>query len=319
MTEGAALRRPGLRPFDYLFLLRPPSLVPLWTFQLAGAWSASRELATAFPPFGAPPRVLLGLLSMTLLLSGGFVLNQILDRDSDRANRKLFYIADGIVSLRAAWIELSLLWAAALLCAAWLPPGFRWVLAGSLVLNVTYSVPPVRAKARTPLDLTWNALGFGLAAFAAGWTCAGTTVPGWYGPGLSYAFAVAGVIASTTIPDIAGDAAAGCRTTGVVLGARRTSALVLGLMVAAAALGWMYDDVLGLFGPLLSLPLLLKAHRSGTRGDRVTADQVSVAVFALIAGARVPLLILLLVVVYFGTRAYYRARFGMSFPGRGTP
>ncbi|MFH1502912.1 MAG: UbiA family prenyltransferase [Candidatus Eisenbacteria bacterium] len=319
MRSSSGQARSRLRPLDYVFLARPPSLVPLWVFQFAGAWAAARAHGTPFPPFGAPPAVLLGALSMTLLLSGCFVLNQIFDVESDRANRKLFYLADGLISMRAAWLELGVLWAAAAATALFLPASFRWVLVVSFILSVTYSAPPVRAKARTPLDLLWNGLGFGLAGYAAGWTSASALAPGWWWAGVSYGLSVAGVIASTTIPDIQGDMAAGLRTTGAVLGARRTSALTMALLLAGAAVGWLSRDVLGLFGPLLALPLMIRAHRSLTRPDRVMADQVAVAVFAVIAGVRVPLLLLLLGAVYFGTRAYYRARFGMAFPGRGTP
>ncbi len=38
-----------------------------------------------------------------------------------------------------------------------------------------------------------------------------------------------------------------------------------------------------------------------------------------IASIRAPYLLLLLALVYFGSRAYYRARFGLSYPGAGTP
>lgn len=319
MTEGAVAGRPGLRPLDLVFLLRPTALVPLWIFQLAGSWEASRALGIPFSPFGAPPRVVLGLVSMTLALGGGYVLNQLFDRESDRANKKLFLMADGIVPVRTARAELAVVWSAAAACSIWLPAAFQWTLAASLLLNVTYSAPPILAKVRTPLDLVWNGLGFGLVAYAAGWSCVGRFEPGWYGPGLSYSLAVAGVIASTTILDIEGDEAAGYRTAGVVLGASGTSAVALALMVAAATVGWFSRSIMGLFGPLLSLPLMLRAHRSGHRSDRIAANQIAVAVFALIAGARVPLLLVLMAVVYLGARAYYRARFGIAFPGRGTP
>ncbi len=318
MTEDARAR-PVLRPLDFVFLLRPTSLVPLWIFQLAGAWEGARALGVPFPALGAPPTVLLGLASMTLLLAGGYVLNQIFDRESDRANRKLFFLADGIISARAAWLELGVLWVVAGLLSFWLPPAFRWALLANLLLNVTYSAPPARFKARPFVDLAWNGLGFGMTAFAAGWSCMGPLGPGWYLPGLAYTLAIAGVIASTTIPDISGDSVEGYRTTGVVLGERRTSLLAMVLLAAAAGVGWFADSVLGFFGPLLSLPLMIRAHATRRRGDRITADQVSVAVFALMAGARVPLLLALLALVYFGSRAYYRARFDIAFPGRGTP
>ena len=61
---------------------------------------------------------------MTALLAGGFILNQIRDADADRLNEKCFLIPRGIVSLRAAWIELAVLWAAAvaLAVAGWIHP-----------------------------------------------------------------------------------------------------------------------------------------------------------------------------------------------------
>ncbi|MBD3349765.1 MAG: hypothetical protein GF400_11305 [Candidatus Eisenbacteria bacterium] len=319
MTGDSKPMRPGMRPLDFVFLLRPPSLLPLWIFQLAAARSAAAFFGKRFPAFLVPSAVMRGLLAMTLVLAGGFILNQIVDRESDRANRKLFFLADGIISLRAAWVELWLLWVAGALVSLTLPAAFRLVLLVSLALNATYSAPPLRAKARAPLDLVWNGLGFGFAACAAGWTSVGPLRGPWAGPALAYALAVAGVIASTTIPDIEGDLRAGLRTTGVALGARRTSLLALALLVAGAAVGWASNDLLGFYGPLLSLPLLLRAHATQSRPHRVMANQVAVGLFALVAGVRAPLLLALLAIVYFGTRAYYRARFGMSFPGRGTP
>ncbi len=319
MTAGAARAHRFSRPLDFIFLARPTSLVPLWIFQMAGAWEATRALGRPLPAFGASPPVLLGLLSMTLLLAGGYVLNQIFDLESDRANRKLFLLADGFISLRAAWAELSALWGLAAACSLWLPGQFRLALVASLVLNVTYSTPPARIKARPFVDLLWNGLGFGATAFAAGWSCVAPLGPAWLLPGLSYTLAIGGVIASTTILDMDGDAEQGYRTTGVVLGARRTSLLAVGLLVAASAVGWLASNVLGLFAPLLSLPLMVRAHMTGRRPDRIAANQVSVAVFALMAGVRTPLLLLLLAAAYFGSRAYYSRRFNIAYPGRGTP
>ena len=44
-----------------------------------------------------------------------------------------------------------------------------------------------------------------------------------------------------------------------------------------------------------------------------------VAAFAVVVSVNVPYMALLLAVVYFGSRAYYRRRFGLSYPGAGTP
>ncbi len=307
----------SLRALDYVFLGRPTSLLPLWTFLLAGARAAAlsggSDLHVLFPP----PRVLIALVSMTAILAGGFILNQIRDADADRLNRKCFLIPEGHVSPRAAWIEFAVLWALALALAALLPGRFLWVLLGSAVLAITYSVPPVKAKARFPLDLVWNALGFGLFATAAGWTAVAAPAAGTFLLGSCYGLAVAGVIASTTIPDIPGDAKLSTRTTGVVLGERATSVLAIVLLTAAAVVGAWARDSLGFFAPLLSLPLLVRAHGTLERSDRIAANQVAVAVFAVIVGIRLPYLIVLFALVYLGSRAYYRARFGLTYPETG--
>jgi 4-hydroxybenzoate polyprenyltransferase len=307
----------ALRAFDFVFLTRPTSLLPLWTFLLAGARAGSAGERSSLPVLFPPAEVAIALASMTGILAGGFIINQIRDAEADRLNRKCFLIPEGVVSIRAAWVVFAVLWAAAFALSLLLPGRFLWVVLGSAALSVTYSAPPVRAKARFPLDLVWNALGFGLLGTAAGWVA----VAGPSGPmlllGASYGLATAGVIASTTIPDIPGDARLSVRTTGVVIGEAATSALAIALVAAAAVAGWIARDALGLFGPLLSLPLLVRAHATRKRGDRIAANQVAVAVFALIVGARLPYLLVLFALVYLGSRLYYAARFGLTYPETG--
>ena len=306
-----------LRALDYVFLTRPTSLLPLWTFLLAGAGAASAAGGSRLPILIPPPNVAIALVSMTGILSGGFIINQVCDADADRLNRKCFLIPDGIVSVRAAWIEFGALWAAAAALAFFLPGRFLLVLLGSALLAVTYSAPPVRAKARFPLDLVWNALGFGVLATAAGWAAVAEPSLAALLLGASYGLATAGVIASTTIPDIPGDAGLSVRTTGVVLGESATSGLAIVLVAAAAVVGGIARDALGFFAPLLSLPLLIRAHGTRERSDRIAANQVAVAVFAVIVGVRLPYLLVLFALVYLGSRFYYRARFGLTYPEAG--
>ena len=319
MTGEVTARRPGLHPFDFVFLLRPSALVPLWIFQLAGVAAAAGASGATLEPPGIPVRAVAGLVASTLVLGGGYILNQVRDIESDRVNRKLFLLPDGIVALSAAWIELAVVWLAAAAVSLFLPASFRWVLAASLFLSVTYSVGPVNAKSRAPLDLLWNGLEFGLVAFVAGWSSMAPVTLEGLRPVLSYLPAVAGCIASTTILDIPGDLAQGARSTGTVLGVRGTSYLALALVTLAAVAGRLISDVVGFYGALLALPLLIKAHRSGRRADRTAANQVGIGVFAILVGVRVPLLLILVAGVYLGSRAYYRARFDLAYPGKGTP
>jgi 4-hydroxybenzoate polyprenyltransferase len=304
----------SLRPFDYVFLTRPTSLLPLWTFLLAGARAAAAAAGKRLPVLLPPRDVGIALLAMTSVLAGGFILNQIRDADADRLNRKCFLIPEGVVSLRAAWIETVALWAIAFALAPALPGRFVWVLLASALLAVTYSAPPVRAKARFPLDLVWNAVGFGFLATAAGWNAVAPPTSVTLLLGACYGLATAGVIASTTIPDIPGDARLSVKTAGVVLGEARTSVLAIALVASAAVLGGVARDSLGFFAPVLSLPLLLRAHVTGARPDRIAANQVAVAVFAVVVGVRLPYLLALFAIVYVGSRLYYRARFGLTYP-----
>lgn len=310
---------PFLRPLDFIFVLRPTVAVGMWVFFFGGAALAARATGTTLPLLIPPADVLIGFVAMSAVLGGGCLLNQIADIETDRLNNKLFFLPRGLISLRAAWTELALVWLLAAALALTLPVHFRLVLLASFFFNVTYSAPPLRAKSLFPWDMVWNGLGFGFVSAAAGWATVAPLTYAIVPVGLVYTLAVAGVTASTTVLDVEGDRSEGLRTTAAVLGSRGASVLTLVLVAAAAVLGALIRDPLGFAGPLLSLPLLVRAHVTGERSHRIMANQVMVALFALVASVWSPVLLLLLALVYFGSRAYYRARFDMTYPGTGTP
>lgn len=313
MADDLTVRSPSLRVFDYLFILRPAVMVPLWVFFIAGTATGLGRRGAALV-LSLPRESIVGLVAMTALLGGGYVLNQIRDIESDRANRKLFFLPSGLISLRAARLELAVVWLVACALSLSLSWQFRLLAAASLFLNVTYSAGPMPGKSRFPLDLLWNGLGFGLVAFLAGAASAGPIPGSAAGLGICFALSVAGVTASTTILDVKGDGLAGLRTTAIVLGEKRTSLLAVGLMSCAVALGLWLRDSVAFFGPLLSLPMLLRAHASGSRRDRIVANQAAVAAFALVVSLRAPVLPILILVTYLASRAYYRARFDLTYP-----
>ena len=319
MAGPEGLKRSVLRVLDFIFILRPTVVVGMWVFFFAGAALAARAGGGSLPLFPPPRALLLGFGAMTAVLGGGCLLNQISDVETDRVNEKLFFLPRGIISMRAAWVELAVVWLLAAVLAAPLSAGFKVVLAASLLLNVTYSAPPVRAKSQCPWDMVWNGLGFGLASAAAGWASVAPLTPAIILLGLTYTLAVAGVTASTTVLDVEGDRALGLRTTAAVLGTSGASTLTLVLVAAAGLMGAVLRDPLGFFGPALSLPLLVRAHVTRDRGHRIAANQLMVAAFVVVASLRAPYLLLLLAIVYFGSRSYYKIRFGFSYPGAGTP
>ncbi len=88
---------------DYVMLSRPMILIPVWLFLLLGAWHGWGQPDVQY--WCIPLALAAALANFTLLLSGVYLQNQIVDRESDRLNRKLFLIAEGIIPLgRAKWI-----------------------------------------------------------------------------------------------------------------------------------------------------------------------------------------------------------------------
>jgi chlorophyll synthase len=305
------------RPVDFVFLLRPTALVPAWLFVARGAALATGEArpVSLLPGTGTT----LALAAVTAVLGGGYVLNQITDIETDSRNDKLFLLPRGVISVRSASVLMATLWAAAVVPTLFLPAGAALAMVAALLLCVTYSAPPVRAKAVPGLDLVWNGLGFGVVSTAAGWYGAGGGASLPFASLAGYALAVAGLIASTTIPDIEGDSAAGLSTTGVVLGRRGAGAIAAALMGAALVLAVLTSDIAGAVAAGTGLVLLLVAQVADSRGARIAASQGTVAAYVIAMGVRSPWLLLLLGAVVLGSRVYYRRRFGIVYPGRGTP
>ena len=121
-------------PLDFFFFLRPVLLPPVWTIALLGTVSTgpSPELSAA--------RWAAFFLHLTALFGGVYTLNQICDIESDRINRKLYFLPGGIISVRAAWIFTVALDVVAL----GLSLMFGWthviLTAAIIALGVAYSV-----------------------------------------------------------------------------------------------------------------------------------------------------------------------------------
>ena len=301
-------------PADYVFLLRPMILVPVWTFFLLGARHGA---AAAGIPVDTG-RCLAGLASFTALLGAIYVVNQIADRAVDRAAGKLFLLSHGIITVRAAWIEAALLVAASFgVAVALLPPLFTGILAASLALGAAYSLEPVRLKRRPALDVLANAVGNGALNTLAGWTALGAPLDGWWTL-LPYPLAVASVHLATTIADIGADAGMGLKTSGVALGAARGLVTAAALMGGAAVAASLARNHVALAASLLSLPFFLIPARSVTSPARsagaLLPAKTATLLFSAVAGYLFPPYLPVLAAVILLPRLYYRRRFGIDYP-----
>jgi 4-hydroxybenzoate polyprenyltransferase len=91
-----------LSMLDYVFVLRPTLLFPVWLMALAGYKYGLAE---------TPPRhsILLAVSLLSLLAGAVYILNQYADHASDRINKKLFLISEGHISPLTALCEAALL------------------------------------------------------------------------------------------------------------------------------------------------------------------------------------------------------------------
>ncbi len=301
-------------PADYLFLLRPMILIPVWTFCLLGAWHGSRTTGTPLDR----TLLLAGIASFTAMVAAAYIINQITDRATDRASGKLFLISHGVIGLPAARAETGILIVSSIAAAALLlPREFVCILLAGGALGAAYSLEPLRLKKRPVLDVLANSLANGVLNTLAGWAAIGAPLEG-LGILAPYPLAVAAVHLSTTLADVEGDRACGLRTSGVVLGRRTGIIISTVLMAGSLAVAAPAGNDPALYASIASLPFFIvtsvsEGKKSFGAGILLPA-KVSTLAYSLAAGFLFPAYIPLLAVVIILTRIYYGKRFGIRYP-----
>jgi 1,4-dihydroxy-2-naphthoate polyprenyltransferase len=292
-----------MRVVDAFFALRPMVLVPAWSFFLLGHAAARHDA-----PFPA-----LRLACFTLVMLGVHLVNQVMDRETDRINDKGYFLQRGIFAPRDYAIGAIAGLAAGLgiASAAHASAGLLGVAAA---LGLAYSVPPLRLAARPGLDLVSNAAGYGVVAPLLGAGAAPDGAPGFSAAFLtSTACAVGAVFIHTTLLDVDGDRRTGKRTIGLVAGPRVGRAL--GAFLALAAAVWAVRTPWPLFGA--SALLAIVATGAAWIPGRISSRTVCVAAtgaYGLAAGIVWPPFLVALFILAVTTRAYYARRFGLRYP-----
>lgn len=296
---------------DYVFLLRPTLLIPVWTFLLLGYYRALEQPTIHFK---AEPEFLLAFVLYSGLMGGVYILNQIVDRETDRANKKLFLISEGYVPLRYAYVEMIGILVIAFLLSLTFSLSFLIFVLLSLGLGIAYSLSPLKLKGRPFLDLLANSLGYGLLSFGVGWLTIRPISGEMFLRSLPYILSVGGVFVNTTIPDIPGDEKAGDRTTGVFLGHKRSLLLSSILVFLALVSALLLRDWVCSGAALVSLPLFLRAAVKGDLRSCFQSIRIGAPVLVIIIGVIFPPFLILLLLAFFSMRAYYRNRFGVLYP-----
>ena len=296
--------------WDSVFLVRPVLMYPVWIFFLAGVWggrvSAGAGDASGFGVFPV-------LASLTLVMASVYILNQIQDRETDRANGKLFLLANGIIPLKHAYLEAGLLGAAGLALGFWVCREAGFLLLGLFIAaGILYNYPPPVWKDRPIAGLIANGLG-GLFIHAIGWN---TSRPGAWIPveSIAYFTACMAVTLNTMLPDMEGDRETGKITFGVRFGVSGTAAASCILETVTVVLAFFLKDrPLFFSSAAVSVFFVLAALRPSV-ASVVRSTKVSVIAFAAAVCVGFPWFAGLALSVFLGTKLYYKHRFHFDYP-----
>ncbi len=295
------------RLFDWLFMLRPTLIFPLWTMLLSG-----HRLVEAPDQIGTFRWTILSV-AMTSLFGLVYLLNQMRDREGDRRNGKSLLISHDLVSRStqiAMGILLGIIAPAALVISGFGHLGL-WMIATFAVAGVLYNYTPI-ALERTPFGgIISGAIG-GWLLFKLGELIAGSAVGILIE--LPYVLAFSAGCVLTSLPDLEGDRETGKRSFAVAFGERNTTILA-GIMIYMSAIlsAWATDWVMIIpatgCSVLITLALFRRKYKLAVAGNKA-------AIFLLATGIALsyPIFLFAMLIYLPIARWYHRHRFGLDYP-----
>ena len=292
---------------DYIFFTRPVLFPPVWTIALLGARSVVYD---PFPWWRWP--VL--FIQLACLFGAVYTLNQIFDVESDRINRKLFFLPERMIALPMAWGFTVFLNIAALSLAILLGKLYLALSGVIVILGVLYSAGARPWKNRPAAGFLANIIAHGLIVYSMGVVFAGgNPITNWLRP-VAYALAVGGVYLATTVADRAGDQASDKRTLAVVLGPRATMILATSMVLAAAGLAAGEKDWWLTIAAACALPIFGWSAFGNSEIWASRSAKAGVGALTIAAAIAYPLYLLVLAAGFFCTRLFFHWRFGLSYP-----
>ncbi len=300
-------------PFDYFFLLRPLILIPSWNFLLIGCYLAQKK-------GGFSADIIVGLIIYTFLMGGVYILNQITDIETDRANKKLFILSKGHVPVKHAYIEMVILWVAAVLLSLKFSFVFLVFIGISLVLGILYSLPPIKLKGKPLLDTLANSFGYGMINFAVGWLIVASFDVAMFIKFLPYFLSISAVFINTTVVDIEGDRKVGERTTAVLFGEQAALVCSTVLITAAIIIAYLMRDLVCLIPAAIAFPVFIYSavysllRKKQNRRLTIFSFRLPGLLFTLATIYLYPVYAVFLLVIFLSMRFYYKKRFGMNYP-----
>lgn len=304
---------------DYLMLLRPSIMIALWTFYFAGIYIAMRLNGQQILfNFTCMFRIIAIMMLYSLLMGSVYVINQIVDIDTDRANNKLHILPKGIISKRNAVIYAVIL-AAVSLTGVFLVQSLsltvKLLFVFAFIMGYLYSVPPFMLKRRPFFDIADNILGYGLVTLIIGFEASGYVFsPMYIIFTLPYMLSMGAVFVNTTLMDYSGDKSVNARTTGVYLGFRLSAVLALLMMAGAAISAFILKDYILAAVSAVSLPLYLYALLKPGEKSAGISVKFSAPLLTFVMSVIFPYFLIINIMAVIGMRYYYKERFNIRYP-----
>ena len=301
-----------MRIFDYLFAARPMLLLPIWSIYLV-ALNYHHELSGGKFGWGN-----LGVMAgLSFLAAGAYYINQIFDIKSDAANQKLGFVQSGNVSVKSLMKLFLILSVIAIAFAVFYSKVIFFIYIQLFGLAVMYSAPPLRLKDRAISGLLANAYSFGFLisiSVMPNITQHNAGLLGWDNP-FYFFLAVMGVHILTTLVDVDGDRAVGKKTISVVLPRPIVVLLALFSFIGAALVafnsGYRLLVIIAVIAALSTSIVLLVGD---IRLVKFSA-KLPIIFLTFLAGYYYPFYLLFVVAIILATRAYYKKRFNIQYPG----
>ncbi|MBN1577933.1 MAG: UbiA family prenyltransferase [Chitinispirillaceae bacterium] len=320
--------QPLKKILDCFFLLRIPLLAPVWTIFILG-WITGTEQLLPGGRFTSPVdsasfiHLWIVLIGFSLIVASIYVVNQIVDIENDRINHKLFLLPHGFVSVTTAWVLAIICACSGFLIASCYNYMLIALFAASLLLGICYNLPPCTLKNHAWGGVVANALGHGMLTFLTGWYCAK------YPAAPSIAFVNIGLISSiapalangavflaTTIPDAAGDRSTGKMTFCVRFGPAITARTSAVLCIGACVSSYFMENHFWVMALPSLISLIFFLYFAYSLKQEIAFSAFKWPVFLLSASVAlfIPEYGILILITFFGSKLYYKWRFGIDYP-----
>lgn len=296
-----------LKWLDHLFVIRPVLMPPVWTILLLG----HHRSAALSGECNLPGLI---LLLATFLVGAGYLLNQIYDVESDRINKKLFFLAEGYISNGKAIFQTILLNLISIIPAYLVSLELGLLFTLGFLFGLFYSVPPFSLKERPIGGFLSNVLAHGNLTFLVGWSMNGTLSGKSILFSLPYMLAVGAVYLNTTVPDMEGDKSSGKITLAVKCGKETAVVLSFVLVAVAIIISFLIKDIPFFIASALAFPFYLFGALTKKTKDIVLSTKLSILFLSVAAGFFYPWYFVILISGFVGTRLYYKARFNYDYP-----